>query len=433
MYQGKEYLKSKLNTVKDWVKTRYDYYEMKNMNNLLSISIPQNLMNAYRSRLGWCARAVDLLGDRLAVNRFKNDSFDMEYIYKDNNSDILFGSAIKGALISGCDFIYIYKDAFENVRMQLVGGKNATGIIDDTTSLLSEGYAVLKRDPKDENNVLIDAYFTPEFTEYCDYVEKRVWREPNNTGKCLLVPIVNEPKAGNKSFGHSRISRNMMNCQDKAEKLMTETAILAEVNSWPQKWVTGLAEGTEIDTLRATFSSLLRFDKDEDGDRPTLGQFQQMSFNDHIALFDNYVSTFSGMSSLTRDDLGFVTENPSSAESKKAALESLRVIAGKCQKDLSVGLINAGFVAACLRDEFNYDRKVVKDTQIIWKPLVEPDAATLSGIGDGIIKINQAVPGYFTAENLSDLIGIDGNSANAGGLNTNDLFGIGESNTGEGF
>lgn len=95
MYQGKEYLKSKLNTVKDWVKTRYDYYEMKNMNNLLSISVPQNLMNAYRSRLGWCAKAVDLLGDRLVVNRFKNDYFNIENIYKDNNSDILFGSAIK--------------------------------------------------------------------------------------------------------------------------------------------------------------------------------------------------------------------------------------------------------------------------------------------------------------------------------------------------
>lgn len=408
MYQGKAYLISKLNTVYDWVNTRYEYYEMKNSNTLLSISIPQNLMQHYRSRLGWCAKAVDLLGDRLAINRFKNDSFGMQTIYEDNNSDILFGSAIKGALISGCDFIWIYKDDNGEVRMQLVGGKNATGIIDDTTSLLTEGYAVLKRDPKNQQSILLDAYFTPEYTEFCDYVEKRVWTVPNNTGRCLLVPIINEPKAGNKSFGHSRISRNMMNCQDKAEKLMTETAILAEVNSWPQKWVTGLAEGTEIDSLKATFSSMLRFDKDEDGDRPTLGQFQQMSFNDHIALFDNYVSTFSGMSSLTRDDMGFVTENPSSAESKKAALESLRVIAGKCQKDLSVGFINAGYVAACLRDEQEYSRTLVKDVKLLWKPLVEPDAATLSSIGDGIIKINQAVPGYFTAENLSDLLGIEG-------------------------
>lgn len=427
--EGKEYLKAKLNNVSEWVRLRYDYYEMKNANDLLSISIPSNLMNRYRSRLGWCAKAVDLLGDRLAINRFKNDSFDMQTIYQNNNSDILFSSAIKGALISGCDFIYIYKNEMDEVRMQVVGGKNATGILDDTTALLSEGYAVLKRDPKNNNTVLLDAYFTQEYTEYTDYSRGESWKINNPTGQCLLVPIINEPKEGHKQFGHSRISRNMMNCQDKAEKLMTETAIMAETNSWPQKWITGLAEGTEIDTLRATFSSLLRFDKDEDGDKPTLGQFSQMSFGDHIALFDNYVSTFSGMSSLTRDDLGFVTENPSSAESKKAALESLRVIAGKCQRDFAVGFINAGYVASCYRDEFAYNRDVIKDTKILWKPLVEPDASTLSAIGDGIIKINQSVPGYFTAENLQDLLGIDKSEEIVEEIGEDDLFGIGNENS----
>lgn len=418
MYEGKEYLKQKLSTVSSSVLLRYDYYEKKNNNNQLAIAIPPHLMKAFNSRLGWCSKAVDLLGDRLSINRFKNDNFNMQTLYNDNNSDVLFSSAIKGALISSCDFIYIYKDDDDRVRMQVVGGKNATGILDDTTALLKEGYAILQRDPK-TNNAIVDAYFTPEFTEYTDYSTGRQWKVPNETGYCMLVPIINEPKEGGKAFGHSRISREMMNCQDGAEKLLTEIKILAEVNSFPQKWITGLAEGTEIDTLRATFSSMLRFDKDEDGDRPTLGQFSQMQFGDHIQMLDTFVSLFSGMSSLTRDDLGFVTENPSSAESKKAALESLRVIAGKCQRDFSVGFINAGFVAACLRDNYAYTRNLVKDTRILWKPLVEPDAATLSGIGDGIIKINQAVPNFFTAENIADLLGIEANEI---GVDSNGLF-----------
>lgn len=409
--EGKEYLKSKLTKVSDRIQLRYDYYEKKNNNNQLAIAIPPQLMKAFNSRLGWCSKAVDLLGDRLSIKRFKDDNFNMQTLFEDNNSDVLFSSAIKGALISSCDFIYIYKDNEGRVRMQVVGGKNATGILDDTTALLKEGYAVLQRNPKD-NTVIIDAYFTPEFTEYTDYANKRTWTVPNDTGYCLLVPIINEPKEGGRAFGHSRISREMMNCQDGAEKLLTEIKILAEVNSWPQKWVTGLAEGTEIDSLKATFASMLRFDKDDDGDRPTLGQFNQMNFADHIQMFDTFVSIFSGMSSLTRDDLGFVTDNPSSAESKKAALESLRVIAGKCQRDFSVGFINAGFVASCLRDDRSYTRNLVKDTKIIWRPLVEPDAATLSGIGDGIIKINQAIPNYFNAETISDLLGIEMSNTN---------------------
>lgn len=410
---GKAYLISKLNSVSDHVNTRYDYYKMKNRNDLLSISIPLDVMLKFRSRLGWCTKAVDLLGDRLAINRFKNDTYNMQELYSDNNSDVLFSSAIKGALISGCDFIYIYKDGNGEVKMQVVGGKNATGILDDTTHLLTEGYAVLNRSQKD-NAILLDAYFTPEYTEYHDYVENRTYRIENNTGNCLLVPIINHPEEGDRQFGCSRISRAMMSVQDKAEKLMTETAVLAEVNSWPQKWVTGLAEGTSVDVMKATFSSMLKFGKDDDGDRPTLGQFTQMSFSDHIALFDSYVSDFSGISSLTRDDLGYVTENPSSAESKKAALESLRVIATQCQRDFSIGFLNAGYVASCLRDEQPYTRSLIKDTKILWKPLVEPDAASLSSIGDGIIKINQAVPGYFTAENISDLLGIEGSSLGTG-------------------
>ena len=302
--------------------------------------------------------------------------------------------------------------------MQVVGGGNATGILDDTTGLLTEGYAVLQRDP-DNSNPLVTAYFTPTETVYT--AGRESWSVSNNTGRCLLVPIINNPKQGGKQFGHSRISRNMMRTQDQAEDLLTRLNVLAEVNSWPQKWITGLSEFTDLDNIKATFASMLRFDKDDDGDRPTLGQFSQMSFGDHIQALDSYVSLFAGQSSLTRDDLGFVTENPSSAESKKAALESLRVIAQKCQHDFTTGFLNAGYVAACLRDDAPYSRQIIGKTKIIWAPLVEPDAATLSSIGDGAIKINQAVPGFFDKNTLADLIGIDGAEVEADGGLLGDL------------
>ena len=40
------------------------------------------------------------------------------------------------------------------------------------------------------------------------------------------------------------------------------------------------------------------------------------------------------------------------------------------------------------------------------KCVFEPDAATLSGIGDAVGKINAVIPGYFGKENLRDLTGI---------------------------
>ena len=41
-----------------------------------------------------------------------------------------------------------------------------------------------------------------------------------------------------------------------------------------------------------------------------------------------------------------------------------------------------------------------------WEPIFEPDAAMLSGIGDGAIKLNQAVPDYIDERRLRKLTGI---------------------------
>jgi hypothetical protein len=38
----------------------------------------------------------------------------------------------------------------------------------------------------------------------------------------------------------------------------------------------------------------------------------------------------------------------------------------------------------------------------------EPDSAALSGVGDAILKINQAVPDYLGAKGIRQLTGIEG-------------------------
>ena len=67
---------------------------------------------------------------------------------------------------------------------------------------------------------------------------------------------------------------------------------------------------------------------------------------------------------------------------------------------------HSGYLAACVRDGYAYQRQQFYLTRPLWEPVFEPDAAMLSSIGDGAYKINQAVPGYFGEENLRDLTGI---------------------------
>ena len=63
-----------------------------------------------------------------------------------------------------------------------------------------------------------------------------------------------------------------------------------------------------------------------------------------------------------------------------------------------------------MRDGYKYRREIFYRTTPVWEPVFEPDAAMLSSIGDGVGKINQAVPGYFGANNLRGMTGIEPNT-----------------------
>ena len=189
--KGVDYLRDKLRFKKNRVKLRYKYYEMKQMVRDLNISTPPDL-RYWMGSLGWCSRAVDSLADRLVFREFENDNFGMNEIFNLNNRDILIDSAILGALITSCDFIYITADDDGYPRMRVIDGSHATGIIDPITNMLIEGYAVIDFDEHD--NALTEAYFIPGHTII--YQNGRIMNDvPNSAPYPLLVPIINRPDA----------------------------------------------------------------------------------------------------------------------------------------------------------------------------------------------------------------------------------------------
>lgn len=404
-YIGVERLRNRLEAKRTRVNLRYSYYEMKQLVMDLGISTPPDL-RYWMGALGWTSKAVDSLADRLVFREFENDNLGMADIFAMNNQDVLIDSAILGALISSCDFIYISKDGGE-VKLQVIDGGNATGIMDPNTMMLKEGYAVLERDTS--GKTLAEAHFIKGSTIiYRNGVLADIYN--NSAPYPLLVPIVNRPDA-KRPFGHSRISRACMSIVNAAIRTAKRSEIAAEFYSYPQKYISGLSQdATMMDKWKATMSSMLAVEVDENGNKPTLGQFQQASMSPHTEQLRMFAGLFAGETGLTLDDLGFPSQNPSSAEAIKAAHENLRLTARKAQRDFSIGLLNAGYLAACVRDNTEYLRQMINLTKAKWEPVFEPDAAMLSVIGDGAIKINQSVPGFFGEENLRDLTGIEANS-----------------------
>ena len=404
MEYGLDYLRRKLDKYALRVNLRYDHYDEKKQDRDVGIVIPQEIRSIYRAVIGWCTKSVDTLADRLVFKGFVDDDFGIGEIFNLNNPDIFFDSAILSALIGSCCFVYISKAETGEARLQVIEASNATGIIDPITGLLTEGYAVLDRD--DYNKAKSEAYFSPHFTDY--YMDgKFSYRIDNPTGRALLVPIIYRPDAV-RPFGRSRISRAAMYYQAHAKRTLERADISAEFYSFPQKYIVGTSQDKEpMDNLKATIASILEITKDDEGGIPKLGQFQQQSMSPFTEQLRTLASGFAGETGLTLDDLGFVTDNPSSAEAIKASHETLRITARKAQRCFGTGFLNVGYVARCLEDSFPYRRNQFYKTKLSWYPVFEPDVAALSGIGDASIKINQAIPGFLGKDNLSDLTGFD--------------------------
>ena len=408
-YKGVSYLRNKLNSHRNRVNMRYKQYSMKYYDADVSVTIPSQIRGRYRSVLGWCSKGVDALADRLVFREFKNDQFNLDEIFNANNADIFFDSAILSSLIASCSFVYISKVSDDSLpRLQVIEASNATGVIDPITGLLTEGYAVLERD--DYGQPSLEAYFTKEATTYI-YKDRKIadFSITNPTGHPLLVPIIHRPDAV-RPFGRSRITRSGMYYQRYAKRTLERADITAEFYSFPQKYVVGLSNDAEpLDAWKATVTSMLQFTKDEEGDSPKLGQFTTSSMTPFTEQLKTAAAGFAGETGLTLDDLGFVSDNPSSVEAIKASHENLRLAGRKAQRSIGSGLLNVAYLACALRDSSNYSRKLFAELIPKWEPLFEADASMLSLIGDGAIKLNQALPGFMDKETIRDLTGIDGN------------------------
>ena len=403
--KGLAYLKRKLIARQTRVLLRYGFYDMKNHVDDIQGIIPERL-KWISAALGWCAKGVDTLANRIVFDGFEQDDFMLGEIFRNNNPDILCDDAVLSALISSCSFIYIGRDAAGYPTMQVIDGSHATGEISRVTNMLTEGYAVLEHDEYDKP--VLEAYFRPYRTDY--YRNGRLAPEmamEHSAPYALLVPVIYRPDA-KRPFGHSRISRCCMDTVKAAIRTMRRAEVSAEFYSFPQRYVLGLESGAEVkDKVKAVMSAFLDFGKDSDGGHPTVGQFEQQSMAPFTEQLRTLASVFAGETDLTLEDLGFSTGNPQSYDAIRTGHENLRLVARKAQRTFGTGFLNAGYLAACVRDRQTYQRSAFRDVKPEWAPIFEPDAAALGAIGDAILKVNQASEGFLGARNIKQLTGLE--------------------------
>lgn len=391
----------KLGSKAAYVSSRYAMYEQDYLPRPFPTIVPEKFRQLIHV-LGWATKSVNMLSDRVVFEQFGNDMINANQIWDYNDGDVLSDSLVLSALISSCSFIYISADADGYPRLQAIDGSRATGVIDPQTHMLSEGVAVLERDSL--NLPTKTAYFTPEETFVFDN-EGNVSRYDNPTGYPMLVPVCHRPSEV-KPFGRSRITPSSIGYIHDAALVLMRTHCAGEFYAFPQKYALGLSSEVEFDEAQATMAAFLKVTQDENGEKPTFGQFQQASMTPYIDELKSKAALFAGENDMTIDDLGFSTDNPATRESIEAAHESLRMSARKAQRSFGSGFKNAAFLAACLRDGKKYGRQIMADITCEWRPIFEPSPSSLSGIGDAVTKIQQAFPDYFTEDKLHRMTGM---------------------------
>jgi len=375
------------------VQNKYDYYNADNDTPDFGIATPMRMRNL-RPGIGWASRAVNTLADRVVFDGFAGDTFSINDTLEQIGGYAVLDKAKHDAFIAGCAFVAVSDDGNGGKVLVPFTAQEATGEIDQTTGLLKWGLAVTKwhvpKPKKPGINFAPKDYilFTPEFTAvYKNRYLEEIY--PNPTGRTLLHAVTHRASA-DRPLGKSRITNTARRIINEVGRMKRRLEIAEEFYSMPQRYITGLAEGADIDSnLDSALGKVWTITKDEEGEKPDVGVLTQMSIDGFETSKKDKARDFCAETALTMRNLGYETNNPSSAESLSAMSDDLLLEAQNAQTEMG-----RQFKEICTTLRLALDGNNVVPTQLkeivpAWKPIFQID---IGPAGDAMFKLFQAMP-----------------------------------------
>lgn len=373
---------------------KYEYYNADNEIRDYGISIPKRMIGT-RPGIGWAGRAVNTLSDRVVFDGFANDSFGINQLLEDINGAPVIEKAKHDAFIGGCSFVAIADDLETGGKVLVpFTAMEATGVMNQKTGLLKYGLAITRwAYPRDKRfkRILGPADYTlfyPEFTAV--FVDKQLVQVvPNATGRCLLQPITHRASA-DRPFGKSRLTNTARRIIQEVGRMKRREEIAEEFYSTPQRYVVGLAEGAKKDpNWDSQLGKVWAITKDDDGDKPEIGQLAQMSITQFETAKKDKARDFCAETALTLRNLGYETSNPSSPESLAAMSDDLLLEAQKSQTEMGEQIKQICITLRMAIDQTNTIADGLKAMVPTWKPVFQVD---LGAAGDAVYKLFEVMP-----------------------------------------
>lgn len=403
----------KLQTLAFAAGEKYCYFNANQRVVDLGISMPKNF-RGLRPGVGWASRAVNTLSDRINFDGFANDSAGVNDLLADIGAFSVFSKAKSDALIAGCAFIAVLPTE-DSVKLLPFTATEATGNIDQRTGLLDSGLAVLRWYQYDEKRTgfsgwskvgLIPedyAVFTADYTAY--FINQKLAWIVDNPTKRPLLHVVTHRQSADRPFGKSRISNTARRIIDEVGRLKVRYEIAAEFYSTPQRYVNGLADGS-IDgaQFESALGKIWAISKDEDGEKPDIGQLAQMSINQFSDQKKDLARDFCAETALTLRNLGYETANPTSAESLSAMSDDLLLEAQACQIEFGREFKDIAISARMATEGIDNVPESLSEIEAAWKPVFQLD---IGSAGDAAYKLIQAMPELAGTVTLYRMLGMN--------------------------
>lgn len=371
------------------------YYNGEQVVRDLGISIPPQLRGLH-TVIGWPQIGVDALEQRLDVEawRYKDapdDSGELEEIAEANELVAESQLAHLDSLIYGRSYAAVGSGDDDDMPplISIESPLDMTVFYDARARAVVSGLRLYTIEDQDAAVLYlpdssIHVVATNSGWEVID-------RDDHNLGLPPVVRISNRQRTADR-IGRSEITNAVMSITDAACRTLMGMEVAREFYGAPQRYILGAAEsafqdaeGNAKSAWETYLGRVLAFERDEDGEVPTVGQFAAYDPSVYTRIIDMYARIMATQLGLPPHYLGYTTDNPASADAIRSTEAQLVKRAERKQALFSTPWSQVFRLAILIKTGDLPDRS--RRIETVWR---NPATPTVASQTDAATKLVQA-------------------------------------------
>lgn len=303
----------------------------------LNISVPSDMVSVAPA-LGWPSTVVDVIAERMTFTGFSTGADDgseevLRHAVRLSGLKLELAKAITDSFTFGVGFLEVIDEGGGRPRAQAVDPMSASFEWDETGREVQWG--VVTR--TDRNGRTLRTLFEKNQTtaEEVDAAGQVVVGEPvvHNRGIAGLRPVLNRMRSG-RARGHSEITEAVRYAVEHAVRVLIGMEYNREIYTAPHRWMTNVYPddvGMDVDNpqerkRKAFNASMTHYVvvppavEEESGSlvQPSVGQFSSSPPSPYIEELRAMTQLIAAEAAIPVHYLGFITDNPASAEAINA-------------------------------------------------------------------------------------------------------------------